>query len=68
MNPHHPEDCQHVLMPRVSVIIPAHNAARYLAETLASVHAQTYGDWEIVAVDDGSSDDTWSLLESAGPG
>lgn len=54
-------------MPRVSVVIPAHNAARFLAETLASVSAQSFGDWEIVVVDDGSRDATWSILESAGP-
>jgi glycosyltransferase involved in cell wall biosynthesis len=49
------------------VVIPAHNAASFLPETLASVSAQTFGDWEIVAVDDGSRDATWSILESAGP-
>ena len=54
-------------MPRVSVIIPAHDAGEFLPETLRSVHAQTYVDWEVVAVDDGSSDDTWSILEGAGP-
>lgn len=54
-------------VPRVSVIIPAHDAASHLPETLASVQAQTFPDWEIVAVDDGSSDATWSLLEQAGP-
>ena len=53
-------------MPRVSVVIPAHNAADYLAQTLDSVRAQTYEDWEIVAVDDGSTDATWSILQSAG--
>jgi glycosyltransferase involved in cell wall biosynthesis len=51
----------------VSVIIPAHDAAPVLAETLASVSAQTFQDWEIVAVDDGSHDETWSILEAAGP-
>jgi glycosyltransferase involved in cell wall biosynthesis len=53
-------------MPRVSVVIPAHNAAAHLSETLASVQAQTFEDWEIVAVDDGSTDETWSILQSAG--
>jgi hypothetical protein len=43
---------------RVSVIIPAHNYGRFLAEAVASVRAQTYSDWELVIVDDGSSDDT----------
>ena len=54
-------------VPRVSVIIPAHDAAPYLDETLASVSAQTHDDWEIVACDDGSSDGTWEILSTAGP-
>jgi len=53
-------------MPRVSVIVPAHNAARYIEQTIASVRSQTWTDWELVAVDDGSSDGTWELLQSAG--
>jgi len=55
-------------VPRVSVIIPAHNAAPFIEETLASVRAQTYDDWEVVVAEDGSSDDTWELLQAAGPG
>jgi GT2 family glycosyltransferase len=54
-------------MPRVSVVIPAHNAATFLSAALDSVEAQTFTDWEVVAVDDGSGDDTWSILERAGP-
>jgi glycosyltransferase involved in cell wall biosynthesis len=45
-------------VPRVSVIIPAYNAEPYLAETLASVMAQTYADWEVVVADDASTDRT----------
>ena len=45
-------------MPRVSVVIPAYNAAAYLAETLESVHAQTFQDLEILVIDDGSTDET----------
>lgn len=44
--------------PLVSVVIPVHNAERYVAETLDSVFAQTYPDIEVVVVDDGSSDDS----------
>jgi glycosyltransferase involved in cell wall biosynthesis len=50
--------------PRVSVVIAAYNAASTLAETLASVEAQTFGDLEIVVIDDGSSDATPALLEA----
>uniref|UniRef100_E6PV27 Glycosyltransferase 2-like domain-containing protein n=1 Tax=mine drainage metagenome TaxID=410659 RepID=E6PV27_9ZZZZ len=51
----------------VSVVIPAHNAAATLAETLHSVLAQSYRHIEIVVVDDGSTDGTWDLLQSFGP-
>jgi glycosyltransferase involved in cell wall biosynthesis len=48
--------------PRVSVIVAAYNAADTLEATLASVAAQTYRDFELIAVDDGSTDATPTLL------
>jgi glycosyltransferase involved in cell wall biosynthesis len=48
--------------PLVSVIIPAHNARRYLAEAVQSVCDQTFTDFECFVVDDGSTDSTPSLL------
>jgi glycosyltransferase involved in cell wall biosynthesis len=44
--------------PLISVVIPAYNAEKYLEETLASVRAQTFQDYEILVVDDGSTDRT----------
>lgn len=47
--------------PVVSVVIPAFNASRTLADTLGSVAAQTYRNLEVVIVDDGSTDQTRSI-------
>ncbi|MBQ9893130.1 MAG: glycosyltransferase [Bacteroidales bacterium] len=50
-------------MPKVSVIVPCYNMEKYLGETLESVLAQTFGDWECIVVDDGSSDSSASVAE-----
>jgi glycosyltransferase involved in cell wall biosynthesis len=50
---------------RVSVVIPAYNAAQTLAETLDSVRRQTHRDLEMFVVDDGSTDDTAAVAERA---
>jgi len=52
------------MMPRVSVIIPAYNAAVYLPYAIDSVIAQRYPDWEIIIVDDGSTDRTCAVVDS----
>jgi len=51
-------------VPAVSVITPAYNAAAFLAQTIDSVRAQTFEDWELLIVDDGSSDGTPALARS----
>lgn len=48
---------------KVSVIVPAYNAEHYLRETVASVQAQTYANWELVIVNDGSKDGTGALAD-----
>ncbi len=52
-------------MPRISVIIPTKNRRDLLVQTLASVVAQTEGDWEAIVVDDGSTDGTLGYLRAA---
>jgi teichuronic acid biosynthesis glycosyltransferase TuaG len=54
-----------VVAPRVSIITPMFNAARWLPETLASVRAQTMADWEHLIVDDGSTDESPAIVEAA---
>ncbi|WP_424494767.1 glycosyltransferase family 2 protein [Salinimicrobium sp. GXAS 041] len=50
-------------MDLVSIIIPTYNRAHLIGETLDSVLAQTYANWECIVVDDGSTDTTKELLE-----
>jgi glycosyltransferase involved in cell wall biosynthesis len=47
---------------RVSVMMPAFNAAAYIRSAIESVLAQTYGDWELLIVNDGSTDGTAALV------
>lgn len=51
------------MTPQVSVVMPVRNGARWLGEALDSVIAQTLRDWELIAVDDGSSDETPRILD-----
>lgn len=50
--------------PLISVVIPAHNAEMYLDEALASVRSQTFSDYEILVIDDGSTDLTAEIASS----
>ena len=50
-------------MPMVTVIIPTYNSARFIGEALESVFAQTYADFDVIIVDDGSTDDTRQAIE-----
>lgn len=49
--------------PRVDVVIPAYNAAVTIGETVASLQAQTFGEFRIIVVDDGSTDGTPAVLD-----
>ena len=48
--------------PLVSVVIPTHNRMHYLPDTVKSVCEQSYVNWELIIVDDGSTDGTADYL------
>ncbi len=59
----HPMPTQLSGAPRVTVLLPVYDAERYLAEAVESILAQTFTDFELLAIDDGSRDGSVALLE-----
>lgn len=51
--------------PLISIVVPAHNNADFVGQTLSSIRSQSFEDWECVVVDDGSSDDTCAVVEAS---
>src|SRR6266436_6194789 len=49
-------------MPRISVIVPVYNSESTIPRALASVFAQSYSDYEVIVVDDGSTDSTLAVV------
>jgi len=52
-----------ITSPKVSIIMPTYNRAAYIRETIASILDQTYQNWELIIVDDGSDDNTKEIVE-----
>jgi len=50
--------------PAISVLVVTYNGTRHVAETIESVIAQTFGDWELIVLDDGSTDATLAIVRS----
>ena len=49
--------------PLVSIIMPCHNGEKYVADAIRSVQSQTFTDWELLVIDDASSDSSVSVIE-----
>ena len=52
-------------MPRITVVVPSYNHARFLPACLASVQAQTFEDWRLLLIDDGSRDESLQIARAA---
>ncbi len=52
------------IKPLVSITMPVYNASRYIRQTIESVLAQTYTNWELILVNDGSTDDSAAIIAS----
>ena len=49
--------------PLVSIITPCYNSAKFIGETIDSIQAQTFKDWELIITDDCSTDNTTEIIE-----
>lgn len=52
-----------IMTPLVSVLMPAYNAEKYIAEAIESILSQTFTDFELIISDDASTDATWNIIQ-----
>lgn len=48
----------------ISVIMPVHNAEKFVSEAISSILNQTFADFEFIIIDDGSTDNSWDIIQS----
>ncbi|WP_208346680.1 glycosyltransferase family 2 protein, partial [Aetokthonos hydrillicola] len=53
-----------IVIPKVSVVVPAYNVGSYIQDTLIGLERQSFRDFEVIIVDDGSSDDTAVVVQT----
>ncbi len=51
------------MQPLISIVIPVYNAERYINKCIDSVLSQSYANWELLLIDDGSSDDSGRICD-----
>ena len=52
------------IMPQISIIMPCHNGEKYLSDSITSVISQTYTDWELLVINDNSTDNSVNMIEN----
>ncbi len=57
------ERCSHIMNPEISILMSCYNASRWLSESIDSILTQTYGNFEFIIIDNGSTDDTWDIIQ-----
>lgn len=50
-------------MPEISIVLPTYNGERYLKQSIESILGQTYTDWELIVVNDCSTDSTQEIID-----
>jgi glycosyltransferase involved in cell wall biosynthesis len=63
-----PDSPESSRQPAVSIILPTYNRERFLPQAFASIREQRFTDWELIVVDDGSTDDTRELIAALSAG
>ncbi len=51
-------------MPKVSIVLPTHNGEKFIEKAIQSVFDQSFSDWELIVINDASTDETPNMIKS----